>query len=125
MVKYTGLLIKKRNSGSESRQFGKIMVPRGGQKLTIEQPVESSEHATTLLTEIAHHLGFKNQKFDETLSAEFHDMFLSQREGSIWKIHIPEKTFNTGTRTMYGKTDLVFTLESKNIMTTPIDDAVE
>jgi len=123
MVKYTGLLIKKRNSGTENRQYGKIMVPQGGQKLTIEQPVEGSKHATTLMTEIAHHLGFKNQKFDETLQAEFHDLFLSQREGSVWKIHIPEGTFNSGIRTMYGKTDLIFTLECRTIMTTPVDDA--
>lgn len=125
MVKYTGLLIKKRNSGKESRQFGKIMVPQGGQKLTIEQPVESATHANALLTEIAHHLGFKEQKFDDQLSAEFNDLFRSQREGSVWKIHIPEVTFNSGVRTMYGKTDLIFTLESKAIINNKIHDSVK
>merc|ERR1740123_2270998 len=70
-------------------------------------------------------LGFKNQKFEGTLMAEFQDLFLSQREGSIWKIHIPENTFNSGVRTMYGKTDLIFTLELKSIMNNPIDETPE
>merc|ERR1719195_762991 len=90
MLKFTGRLLKKRNAGNSVESGARIMVPQGGQKLTIEQPVEHVEHALSVLREISIHLGFKTTGFDESLQNDFRNLFLSQREGSIWKMYMPE-----------------------------------
>lgn len=120
LVKFTGRLLKKKGmpAGESKQQSGKIMVPQGGQKLTIEQPVEDAAHAMTILIEIAMHLGFRLEEFPQQVQEDFTNLFLSQREGSIWKIHIPEKLMlgESGSRVMYRATDLIFTMECIRVM---------
>lgn len=126
LIKKISALFKKKGKG---KQKGKIVQPDGGQKISIEQPIDGGAMALDLLQEIGNHLGFVMVDIHRDVKRDFDKLYYSLRDKSLWKFYIPEDKFlgKKGYRDQHPNTDMIFEIYVKSIMDNPvkIEDEVD